>query len=282
MPVPPSLPSAPAAALAAGGAAAAAALDRCRLPGGAWPYLPGGPAALEPTVLAVGAGAAVPADWLGAALARPGGLDWAALALPLALGDRQPALHDAAVEAILAIEGTRSETAGDFDGQLVGWPWVPATFSWVEPTAWALASLQAAGLRDHARVVEGLALLADRQCADGGWNAGNPSMLGQQLPGYLYLTGIVCLALPPGHPSLPAARAFLGGVADRPSPLNLSTALLAHVAHGWPTDGLVPRLLARQHADGGFGRCDRTAWAAAALGAASGQPTALVRGVQAG
>jgi hypothetical protein len=250
---------------------AQAALAAARLPDGAWPYLPGGPAAPEPTVLAVGAGQPVPTRWLSET-----DLGWAQLALPLALGTKEEPLKNAVLETILTLEGTTSETAGDFDGFLVGWPWVPATFSWVEPTAWALASLQACGHKDHPRVAEGLAMLADRQCADGGWNAGNPSMLGQELPGYLYLTGIVCLALPAGHQSLPAARRFLAGVQQRPSALNLSTALLAHLAHGWPSEALVPLLLAEQHADGSFGRCDRTAWAVAALTAASGQSSPLL------
>lgn len=258
-------------ALATALSRAQAALAAARLPDGAWPYLPGGPAAPEPTVLAVGAGQPAPRRWLSET-----DLGWATLALPLALGDREPDLKNGLLDSILKLEGTTSETAGDFDGFLVGWPWVPATFSWVEPTAWALASLQAGGRGDHARVAEGLRMLADRQCADGGWNAGNPSMLGQELPGYLYLTGIVCLALPAGHPSLPAARRFLDGVRQRPSALNLSTALLAHLAHGWPAEALVPLLLAEQHDDGGFGRCDRTAWATAALAAASGQATPLL------
>ncbi len=246
---------------------ARAHLHEAASPGGGWGYTPGSTAAPEPTLLAVGAGCDLPLTWL-----QSTDLGWAGLMVPALVGPRDPALSQAWIDRILALKGNQYETAGDFDGSLVGWPWVADTFSWVEPTAWAIRSLRTADMGDHPRVVEGLRVLADRQCSDGGWNAGNPSMLGAELAGYLYLTGLVCTALPHHHPSVPAARTKLAGVVDRPSVLNLSWAILASLAHGWPVDTLVPLLEARQSPDGGFGRCDRTALAVMALSGAHGGP----------
>jgi len=64
-----------------------------------------------------------------------------------------------------------------------GWGWTPGTSSWVEPTAFALLSLEG----QHAHVLPsstkkrrklGEALLYDRMCPGGGWNCGNPEVYG--------------------------------------------------------------------------------------------------------
>jgi hypothetical protein len=64
-----------------------------------------------------------------------------------------------------------------------GWGWTPGTSSWVEPTAFALLSLEG----QHAQVLPsstekrrklGEALLYDRMCPGGGWNCGNPEVYG--------------------------------------------------------------------------------------------------------
>lgn len=214
-------------------------------------------------MLAVLAGQVPPLPWLSQA-----DLGWARLLLPVALGGSPEAesLVKDALAHILGHRGTGGETAGSFDGDLPGWPWVENTFSWVEPTAWAVRSLVSAGLGDHPRVRDGRALLADRQCSDGGWNAGNPDILGQDLPGYLYLTGLVLTALPKGHPSVGPARAFLAGVKTQPSDLNLSWAILGRMAQGESSAALLSSLVARQRPDGSFsGRIDRTAVALLAL-----------------
>ena len=69
------------------------------------------------------------------------------------------------------------------NNQLQGWSWIPGTFSWVEPTAWALLALrrrQVAGKGvEAARLTEAETLLIDRCCAHGGWNYGNSNMLGK-------------------------------------------------------------------------------------------------------
>jgi len=65
------------------------------------------------------------------------------------------------------------------DASLRGWSWTPGTASWVEPTSHALMLLKS--LSDHAlprsarkRIELAEAMLYDRMCPGGGWNAGNP------------------------------------------------------------------------------------------------------------
>ena len=66
----------------------------------------------------------------------------------------------------LYIEFTKVVT---LDGALIGWPWINDTFSWVQPTSYAIFALKLVGLREHARIKEAEALLFDRMCpgADG-------------------------------------------------------------------------------------------------------------------
>lgn len=59
-----------------------------------------------------------------------------------------------------------------FDPRKFGWPWVEGTVSWVAPTAAALLAY-AASRRQSRRLPLALAMLEDRACAGGGWNAGN-------------------------------------------------------------------------------------------------------------
>jgi hypothetical protein len=86
------------------------------------------------------------------------------------------------------------------DPHLVGWPWHRDSFSWVEPTAVALLALKR--LKDplgrgfpQGRVEEGESLLYDRECAGGGWNYGNPVVLGEELPPYADSTAFALIAL---------------------------------------------------------------------------------------
>ena len=62
------------------------------------------------------------------------------------------------------------------------------TFSWAEPTAWALFALKKCLARGmvisgaDARIRDGEAVLRDRVCATGGWNYGNSNVFGKNLP----------------------------------------------------------------------------------------------------
>lgn len=93
------------------------------------------------------------------------------------------AAEERAVAYLLSSRGEKvdySENVGH-DTQLVGWPWVLGTHSWVEPTAMAVLALRHAGLGTHPRTLEACHLLADRWLPDGGANYGNTFVLGQQL-----------------------------------------------------------------------------------------------------
>lgn len=86
------------------------------------------------------------------------------------------------------------------DRKLAGWPWIPGTSSWIEPTAHALVALKRAApqietpeLRRRVTLAEGMILR--RRCADGGWNYGSKAALGINLPSYPETTALALLGL---------------------------------------------------------------------------------------
>lgn len=81
------------------------------------------------------------------------------------------------------------------DSRLIGWPWVSNTFSWVEPTCWALLALKLAGEEKHPRALEGQNVLLDRCIKGGGWNCGNRLVYGNDLLPFLDTTSMAILAL---------------------------------------------------------------------------------------
>ena len=189
------------------------ALLEARNPDGGWPYFAGKASRLEPTAWALLALHAV-----GDPAARHPFSDWprrglwwldkssgevnvafnalAGVALS-ALGAPRELTRDL-VEALIGFEG---ETTGygpedKQNNSLQGWSWIEGTFSWLEPTAWALIALKrldrARGIR---RIEVGEQLIVDRACFDGGWNYGNAWALDKQLPGHVPTTAIGLLAL---------------------------------------------------------------------------------------
>ena len=88
----------------------------------------------------------------------------------------------------------------DLDATLKGWPWAPDTFSWIEPTAFALLALKSA-VPEHrsrharSRITEGEKMILDRECPGGGWNYGNGRVLGMDLEPYPDTTALALLAL---------------------------------------------------------------------------------------
>ncbi|HEY2411331.1 MAG TPA: hypothetical protein VGI40_03765 [Pirellulaceae bacterium] len=102
-----------------------------------------------------------------------------------------------AIEWLLANRGRGVERSGDFghNTELVGWAYAEGTHSWVEPTAFAVLALTAAGRQYEAAAREGIAVLVDRQLPGGGLNYGNTFVLGQQLRPHIQPTGIGLLAL---------------------------------------------------------------------------------------
>jgi hypothetical protein len=122
-----------------------------------------------------------------------------------------------------------------------GWPWALGTFSWVEPTAYALLALKKLrpalqGSRVDARIHQGELLLYDRMCAGGGWNYGNVRVHGVPLPPYPETTAVALIALQDHQAreanqiSLEALRTLL--MTHATSGLMLGWAMLCLVLYG--------------------------------------------------
>jgi hypothetical protein len=89
-----------------------------------------------------------------------------------------------------------------FDPNKYGWGWVPGTFSWVIPTAMAVIALERSCRLKlvqsdelKRRVDLGRAMLLDRMCPGGGWNAGNSIVYGVALASHIDATAIALAAL---------------------------------------------------------------------------------------
>lgn len=86
------------------------------------------------------------------------------------------------------------------DPKFRGWPWVPDTTSWIEPTAHSLIALKQAvnqvpGALLKRRVVLAEGMILHRRCNDGGWNYGSRAALGVDLPSYPETTALALLGL---------------------------------------------------------------------------------------
>jgi len=185
---------------------------------GGWGYEPGRAPRLEPTcwaLLALGTsrteGVRVLQQWpstAGALVEHTGGLvNWSFHALSLvtrlALGY---GWADELGLMAAALVGSRGMAVAPSPVQrqnstLQGWSWIDGTFSWVEPTAWALIALKKCRTRGieipgaDARIRDGEAILKDRVCATGGWNYGNSNVFGKDLPAHVPATAAALLAL---------------------------------------------------------------------------------------
>lgn len=111
-----------------------------------------------------------------------------ALALPT-----EQARLDALAFAVGAV-GSRLDTPDAADDPL-GWPWVPGTYAWVEPTARVLLATRALRPSDDATTSDALTILRDREVDGGGWNYGNSSVRGTDLTPYAQTTAMACIAL---------------------------------------------------------------------------------------
>ncbi len=253
---------------------------------GGWAYTIGQPACVEPTAAAVLALRTEPAlktaaerglAWLRAAQHRDGGWGlnaadpesawqtaWGILALRTS--SRDEAASACARAWLLAVETLTSETDEmqaewerllSINSRLRGWPWRPGEASWIEPTALALLALagETASAQAAARIGEATHYLTDRRCTDGGWNFGNPFMLGAALPPRAHPTALAILALSRVAPDAiePADLAALGRemAADRGA-LALAWGLLALRAVGEDDAAAAATLAALQGADGGW------------------------------
>lgn len=252
---------------------------------GGWGYTAGGAAAVEPTAVALLALRNEPSAsplreraiaWLRAAQHRDGG--WGLNAedpesawqtawgiLTLARAGRDPAAVERgrrwllAVEAFVGADEMNAEWRRllNIDPRLRGWPWRPDEASWVEPTALALLALagETSSAQAAARIEEATHYLTDRHCAGGGWNFGNPVMLGAALPPRAQPTALALLALARHAPDAiqPADVAVLRGeMAREGGALALAWGLLALRVLGEDDALAAATLAARQREDGGW------------------------------
>lgn len=155
------------------------------------------------------------------------------------------------VAGIVAVKGLRvaNEPGGAQNNELQAWPWLPDTFSWVEPSAWCVLALKKAARSSvsTARVQEAESMLRDRQCTGGGWNYGNASVLGQDLRPYVPTTAAGVLALQDQASAPDAGKALAWLESSRlsePSSMALSLAALALHICGRPVDDVLPHLAA--------------------------------------
>jgi hypothetical protein len=98
---------------------------------------------------------------------------------------------------VITDESSRAQIQSlhEIDSALPAWPWQPGDGSWVHPTALAMLAMCKTGRRNDQRVRQGVAYLYNRAVQAGGWNVGNPAMLGKAIPATIHDTAIALLAL---------------------------------------------------------------------------------------
>lgn len=250
-------------------------LTGAQIPGSGWGYRDDSPQAYpEPTCYSLLALAdssftsPEPLDWLSGLVTTDGKLylpnddspNWGTSLLIITLSrlNLLPIVREASINWLLEWKSQYVETGEvvTLDGSLIGWPWISDTFSWVQPTSYAIFALKLAGLREHGRVKEAEALLFDRMCQGGGWNFGNPIILNRPIDPSLSETSIALFALQ----DVPeAADAIDKGVTlleqdlpKLPSALALSLGILCLQLFDRPVDRYVDLLLSRQESDGSW------------------------------
>lgn len=102
--------------------------------------------------------------------------------------------------AEIILWATGKSKVNKLDNDLIGWSWVPNSFSWVEPTSYALIALKKlrarlAGTNVDERIRQGDAMIYDRMCSGGGWNYGNSKVLDYALWPYPDITAVALIAM---------------------------------------------------------------------------------------
>lgn len=254
------------------------ALGRARGADGGFGPRPGTAAEPEPTALAAIALAdAGAADWLAAHQAADGSVGmrlgpvWNDSATALAAFALSGGAQQRALDHVVTAQGrvTSDSPIVPHVGSLRGWAWTAGTAGWVEPTSRAVLALRT--LRPSApQITDGVGYLLDRECVDGGWNYGNRSVYGEDLPPYAQTTAVAMLAL---HPE--DGPAFEQGLAalrtlwpkERHGGLSLSMTLAVATATGDPMAGDVSTALFSLFDRTGFiGDTVALAWGAIATG----------------
>ncbi len=164
------------------------------------------------------------------------------------------------------------------DHRLRGWSWTKGTSSWVEPTAYALLALRgASGSFPSSHLVGrrqelGEAMLCNRMCPGGGWNAGNPWIYGVQGAPLVAPTAFALLALGRASDTSLVRKCTEGSLAwlEREyefiqSPGSLALAHLCLTAYGGNQRHLEERLLDNYRKNEFLHNTTVFAWAALAL-----------------
>jgi hypothetical protein len=162
------------------------------------------------------------------------------------------------------------------DNSLRGWAWIESTFSWVEPTCWAVLALKrglAAGIAPagaSARIEEAERMLIDRACRDGGWNYGNSNALGKELFPYIQVSALALLALQ-NRRDVDAVTRGVRYVQDHwtseVSALSVALTSICLRRFGRPTEKIEETLLARSAIASSLGNIHAMATALYALAA---------------
>ena len=172
--------------------------------------------------------------------------------LALAAAGRSPADWEPGIQWLLNAKGREAkwfwrwkfqavDNSVKFDPAKYGWSWFPGTTSWVIPTAFSLIALQKVAdavtslePRLSERISLGVAMLRDRMCPGGGWNAGNSAAFGVSYTPYIDATAIALLALQRDQePGVRASLSWLTALLpDCRSPYSLAWGILGLSPYG--------------------------------------------------
>ena len=102
--------------------------------------------------------------------------------------------------AEIILWATGNSGVNKLNKDLIGWSWVPNSFSWVEPTSYALIAIKKlrarlAGTNVDERIRQADAMIYDRVCNGGGWNYGNSRVLDYALWPYPDITAVALIAM---------------------------------------------------------------------------------------
>ena len=226
---------------------------------GGWGYASGKVSRIEPTcwsLLALSAGAPQSIDWNvlfrwpragGWLVDVPGApVNYAFNALAAIALRSQPEGRAAARQIANLLVDVRGLKLGQGkeirqDNSLQAWPWIDATFSWVEPTSLCLLLLKKMRTELPAAAVDRIAIaermLIDRACSAGGWNYGGSNVYGQELFPYVPTTALGLLAMQDRRQEPIVARALAWiqkETGSEPSAQATALSLIALKTYGVP------------------------------------------------
>jgi hypothetical protein len=113
--------------------------------------------------------------------------DTAVVTLALPDGDAR----ERALDHVEAVAG-RNTLSGDGPPPF-GWPWTEGAYGWTEPTSWGVLALRRYR-PSSPRITDGLQVLRQRECIDGGWNYGTPESFGVPEPAFIQTTAVALFA----------------------------------------------------------------------------------------